>query len=269
MITLRRLIYHWLPEKAAARVSARLPYPKWWLPQEDWEIFESEAMLYRDETQPPPKALRIEDFVARFEPLLECPGAGLFMLVPSSLGLAPSVDQGGESYCLGTRRHGWGPLSVTIQADNDIEHARLRVQSGSEAPSFLVEIGQIPIERLAQKQFPYASGVDWLELAYGRFEAQVWTGVGNREPVTRGKLVLTDSVDLHPGSSYLLSARTRLGTRVSAVLQCFQVVSAPKVIVAWRIINVTAAESAMPELLPWWKPVAWSSVVRSIKTDSQ
>lgn len=262
---LDRVSHRWLPEKAAKKVSARLRHPPWLSPHQDWEILESEASMYRDEQQMPPKALRVDEFAARFEPLLECTGSGLFMLVPSSLGLAPAVRQGGASYCLGMRRHGEYLLPISLQADDTLEQARLYVNSRPEAPSFLIEIGEVPVEQLAQETFPADAEANWSEVAQLEFEPEVWTQIGERQRVLRGSLALEDGADLHPGSSYLLGARTELGTRVSAVFQCFRVVGAPKVLIAWRILKVAAAESAMPEVLPWWRPAAWNGLLRPVE----
>lgn len=260
---LSRQIHRWLPTRMAERASARLRHPRWTLAHEDWDLFESEAMMYGDEERSPPKALRVDELAGHFEPLLECAGAGLFMLAPASLGLAPSVDRGGASYCLGKRRHGEHLLPITLQAGEGLADARLMVQSHADAPAFLVEVGEIPIEQLAQLSFPYTNGADWHALVRLELEPDLWARLGSCQTATLSNLKLAHAVDLHVGSSYLLGARTALGTRVSAVMQIFRVANQAKVLVAWRILRVVAAEATMPTVLPWWRPAAWKDVVRA------
>jgi hypothetical protein len=263
---LSTLAHRWLPHPLAKQLNARLRWPSRWEPDRDWAILESAAMTQADDQHLPPKALRVDAFVGRFDALLECTGAGVFILVPQSLGLAPSVQDGGASYCLATRRHGEYRLRIRLEANDDLSFARLTVDSGPKSPAFLVEVGEYPVERLAQFDFPSSNGSNWYQLSQPNLDDQAWTHLGNRKPMEVGNVTLRESADLHLGSSYLFGARTELNTRVSAVFQCFRIVNTPKILIAWRILRTAADEPPIPHVPPWWKLSAWKGAFRVAPT---
>ncbi|HET9440636.1 MAG TPA: hypothetical protein VFO52_10720 [Longimicrobiales bacterium] len=252
----------WLPRRIARKVVDRLVLPDWWYPHRDWELLESEAMKFADEEVRPPMALRVDPFVPRFEALLECTGAGLFLLAPFSLGLAPSVAAGGSSYCFATRRHGGAVLAISLEAADDFSWAELSVRSHSDAPAFLVEIGEQPIELLAQRYFDYRDDTNWHDFIRPELSPEIWRQLGLREPVQVKNIRVASRVELRPGSSYLLGARTELGARVSIAFQCWRVMDTAKVLVAWRILSLDAIEPVMPEVPVWWKPPSWNRVLK-------
>src|SRR5262245_25069120 len=186
-----------------------------------------------------------------------------FLLVPRSLGLAPAAPGGGASYCLATRRHGGHILPVLLDAAEDLSRVDLTVFSYGRASAFLAEIGEYPIEKLAQEDFPNTVGTHWHSILRLDFTAETWDQIGRGDSVVVANQALVSRVNLRHGVSYFLGARTELGSKVSAVLQCFLVSKSPKVLMAWRLLRVHGDDPSMPQVLPWWRPAAWRNLVRN------
>ena len=81
------------------------------------------------------------------------------MLVPRSLALAPSVGGQGAAYDFATRRHDGRLLRIRLRADDCLEGGRTSVENYSERPAFVAQVGDYPIERVAQGPVPQEHGL--------------------------------------------------------------------------------------------------------------
>lgn|GEM_PF-947227 len=239
------------------RVLKDFPRAPGWHPDQAWQLIASQVLTIGDEEVEPPGALRADAFVSRFAPLLECPGTGLCILVPRSLGLAPVVD--GNSYCFAERRHGGQVLTLKLDAETGLSGARIVPHSREQA--YLVELGNFPIERLAQGDLPETPGHGLWRVASARLDDDEWRLVEAGADVSIDGVSLFREAELKLGSSYLLGARTRSGTSTVVAFQCFGAGDDRRLLIAWRILAVGETEKP-PEVQPWWEASVWRDLLR-------
>lgn len=255
-----------LPEKLARKfrseLTKRLRMPHYYI-GDDWDILASHAMKYQDEKYIPPTALRVDRFINKFSGLLECTGAGLAMLAPKELGLAPSVDEGGARYSFAERKHGGYHLAVRLSKYDSVSQYELKALSSGERRGFLVEMGEFPIERIAQYDFPDDIRADCYAVCDEEFDVKNWPSGNEPDGKVFGNIKLSNQLSLKPGSSYLMRSVSHRGTEAVVAFQCFQIADSEKILFAWKILNVFVQEEKPPEIHPWWQPQAWKEMWKS------
>ncbi|MEJ8572664.1 hypothetical protein [Microbaculum marinum] len=257
---IRRIPFEPAMRSVSETFRQRLKYPRL-MTGTDWEIFASAALKQSDETNTPPRALSVEAFEERLFALLECTGAGLCILAPRSLALAPSVDGGGSSYDFALRRHGGYLLRIALTDGDSLDGNRISVANHEDSRAFIRCLGDQPIERLAQGDFPNSENFSFdLLPPYENndvFDPQAQPDRDN--DLTR---YFENSAPLRIGSSYLAGFKTRNGTHVAIGFQCFRIAESEKLLVAWRILKIWKPDENPSQILPWWQPSAWREMWR-------
>ena len=239
-----------LPLRLGQALRQRLAWAELPGTEEDWALLSSLASRQDAAAPPPAAALDCSPYLGRFAALLECPGAGLAMLVDPALGLAPAAPGHGASFCLASRRHGGSVMSLGYEPGAAV--ARLRCWSARWA--CLLPLGVVPIEQLAQGRLP--SEQAW-RLASRALDSAGWT----REAMQLDAQRLEAVQDLQPGASYLLRAKLRSGIEALAVLQCFATPRPGHCLLAWRLLEAFEDRRDVALAAPWWRLRGWQTLL--------
>ncbi len=234
----------------------------------DWNLLTSLRTKYAQEEYTPPIALRADEFEGQFTSLLECTGAGLFLLVPKGSGLAPAVEKGGSSYCFAERRHGGHTIPISLTSRWDQPHL-----SGSYTNSFLLEIGPYPIEKIAEREFgPFSDALaitkpdldegTWPMVLETRYWPQQSPEASNDQPDMQYGIELP----LNFGSTYLLRSEDVFRNKSVVAFQCYSVEGTSKVLVAWKFIW-SFHDDEKEVSIPWWRFSAWKELFTGIREE--
>jgi hypothetical protein len=197
-----------LPEPLRTKLKDRLTFPSLWQLQENWEILASWKMRYQDERHVPPEVLKVDGLVQRFSGLLECTGAGLCMLAPRQLALAPAAQEGGATYSFAERRHIKLSDGLRLKCSDDFTKCEFDVEPHGPNQALLAEVGNHPIELLAQGNFPL-DGKNWYALTRSEFAEANWiSGEDSSDKMIDG-IAISWRLPMHPGSTYLVRANWR------------------------------------------------------------
>ncbi|VWX50871.1 hypothetical protein [Novosphingobium sp. 9U] len=259
-----------LPDKQRRKVRDLFTMPDTSIGEQRWRLLSSQLMRHPDEVLIPPAALKVDAFTGRFAALLECTGSGLSVLVPGGLGLAPAAQEGGQTYSFARRCHGRDDVAIELSLWSGFEEPYAKPTLRALVPGgigFLVALGTRPIEQLAQHNFP-DNPILARSLARD-LTAEQWTAIEKAETVFVDDVALARELPVTPGGSYLLAARTRQGADVELVFQCFRVAGTNKLLVAWRILEVSR-QATSQTIPPWWRPAAWRGLRRSaVRTEKR
>lgn len=247
-----------LPRKYEKKIRSKIRFPASW-PNDDWAIVSSASSRYGQDEPEVPSALGTQAFRERFSALLECNGAGLCIVAPRDLALAPSVA-GGAGFDFATRSHAGWELRFNLRGSERLDGSLIDLVDFDRQRSFIVLVGAHPIERLAQGDFP-SDGRHWHQLLPPYKDEAIWRPKDSYRPWPYAEFSLATSASLELGSSYLYGARTRSGTEAVVAFQCFRVGDSERLLVAFRVLDVrTFADDHPPRITPWWQLRAWKEL---------
>jgi hypothetical protein len=256
------------PSWMVARVLGRVNQPPAWR-HADAALLASALSRMDDEKTVPAAGLRVGPFKRQFEDLLRCRGAGLCRLVLTEDGLETVIGFQDSQYAFDRRAHGFTTFGVRYERSIGAGHGRRLTFAGQVEESWAVfaDAGAVPLALLATGMPPSGAppSFPW-ELLSSTLDTSQWTrnGLANGEVGVPG-LVLASSVEVMPGHSYALRARTAAGSEVTMALQCFAVEGEPGLLLAWRLLKVDDSKVQPPVVAPWWRVSSWRGVLREPK----
>lgn len=215
--------------------------------EEDWALLSSLQTRHAAAPPPPAAALDCAPYAGRFAALLECPGAGLALLLDPALGLAPAAREHGASFCFATRRHGGPVLGLDYEPGRQL----LRIHGWRLRWACLMALGPgLPIEQLAQGRLPPGPA---RRLADGRLDTAGWAPGA----MQLDGQALDEVQPARAGDSYLLRARLRSGVEALLALQCFATPQPGRLLLAWKLLEAFEERRDVALAAPWWRLRGW------------
>jgi hypothetical protein len=234
----------------------RLNYPQYWEPS-DWRLFASSNMRCVDEDPIKFSALRTKDFEGRFASLLECHGSGICILANEDLGIAPATSSRGAAYCIGSRSHNGSTLRLQLSRYGHQGFGDFHIQSTPNHDAYLIDLGLFPIERVAQFELPHALGLPYRNTPLKTYKADLlkWAETSESQ--------ISATAEAYPGHSYLWLSEFSDTVDVIVGFQCFAIEGRDGcLLILYRILQVEGVASSAPPVSPWWRPVAWASLLK-------